>query len=200
MGFLDILGNIIYGFMYITAWLYFKIVHNSKIKGKENRPEEGPFIIMANHITAYDPPLVGTIMNRKVHFMAKKELFENPFIGKILRAIGTFPVKRGKPDRSAFRESFRLLNNNKVICIFPEGTRSKTGELGNAKAGSIMIALKSETPILPVGIKKVGRQFRVSIGEPFTLDEYYGEKLSRDERKIVGKNIMEKIENEINKI
>ena len=200
MGFMNILGNIIYGFMYITAWLYFKIVHNWKIKGKENRPEEGSVIIMSNHITAFDPPIVGAIMNRKVHFMAKKELFDNPISDKILRAIGTFPVKRGRPDRSAFRESFRLLDNDKVICIFPEGTRSKNGELGNAKAGSIMIALRSESPILPVGIKKDGRQFRISIGEPFTLDEFYGEKLSRDERKIVGKKIMNKIENEIEKI
>jgi len=200
VGIMNILGNIIYGFMYGSAWLYFTIVHNWKIKGKENRPDDGPLIIMANHITAYDPPIVGSIMNRKVYFMAKKELFENPFLDKILRAIGTFPVKRGRPDRSAFRESFRLLNNNKVICIFPEGTRSKNGELGNAKAGSIMIALRSEAPILPVGIKKDGRQFKISIGEAFTLDEFYGEKLSRDERKIVGEKIMKKIEKEIEKI
>ena len=200
MGLLDIFGNIIYLLMYSIAWIYFKIITNCEILGKENRPEDGPVIIMANHITAYDPPLVGTIMNRKVHFMAKKELFENPILSKILKAVGTFPVKRGKPDRSAFRESFRLLNNDKVICIFPEGTRSNTGELGNAKAGSIMIALKSESPILPVGIKKDGHKFKVSIGKPFTLDEYYDKKLSRDERKIVGKKIMKKIENEIQKI
>ena len=200
MGILDLIGNLIYYLMYGLAWIYFKLVTNFKISGKENRPENGPVIIMANHITAYDPPLVGTIMNRKVHFMAKKELFSNPILAKILKAVGTFPVKRGKPDRSAFRESFRLLDNGKVICIFPEGTRSKNGKLGKAKAGSIMIALKSKSPILPVGIKKVGSQFKVSIGEPFTLDQYYEKKLSRDERKIVGKKIMKKIENEINKI
>lgn len=200
MNLMDLLGNIIYYFMYVIAWIYFKLVTNLKIFGKKNRPENGPVIIMANHITAYDPPLVGTIMNRKVHFMAKKELFKNPILAKILKSVGTFPVKRGKPDRSAFRESFRLLNNNQVICIFPEGTRSKNGELGKAKAGSIMIALKSKSPILPVGIKKVGRQFKVSIGEPFTLDEYYEQKLSRKERKVVGKKIMKKIGNELNKI
>ncbi|MGM0411477.1 MAG: lysophospholipid acyltransferase family protein [Bacillota bacterium] len=199
---IDLLGNIIYWVAYGFFWLYFKIVHRLEIKGKKNRYKEDSMIIMANHITALDPPLIGIIMNRKVHFMAKKELFENFITDKIFRAIGTYPVKRGRPDRGALRESFRLLDENKAICIFPEGTRSKTGKLGKAKAGAILIALKSESPILPVGIKKEKNslKYKVSIGKPFTLDEYYDKKVSKNERKEIAENIMLKIKNEIDKI
>ena len=202
MKLINSLGNILYWIVYGLVWIYFKFVHRIEIKGKENRPKNGSVIIMANHITAFDPPLIGIIMNRKVHFMAKEELFKNPIMDKLFRAIGTFPVKRGRPDRGALRESFRLLDNDKVICIFPEGTRSKTGKLGKAKAGATMIALKSKSPILPVAIKKEKNnlKFRVSIGESFTLDEYYDKKIDRDKRKKISKDIMNKIENELNEI
>lgn len=193
------LGNVIYWIAYIIMRIYFSIVHRWTINGKKNRPQKGSLIIMANHISAFDPPIVGTIMNRKVHFMAKEELFNIPILGRGIRAIGTFPVKRGRPDRTALREAFRLLNEKKVICIFPEGTRSKTGRLGKARAGAVFIALKSGSPILPVGIKKEedSLKFKISIGEKFSLDQYYDEKLSREKRKEVGRIIMNKIKKEL---
>ena len=196
---LKLLGKILYWIAYYSVSLYFKIVHHWKIKGKANRPENGPLIVMANHTSVFDPPLIGCIMNRQVHFMAKKELFKNPIFGGFLKGIGTFPVKRGKPDRSALKNAFKLLNNDKVICIFPEGTRHKPGNMGKAKAGAVMIALKSQAPILPVGITntKNDKNLEISIGKPFTLDEYYNKKIQREERKEVGKVIMKKINDEI---
>jgi 1-acyl-sn-glycerol-3-phosphate acyltransferase len=118
----------------------------------------------------------------------------------LIKTIGTFPVKRGKPDMSALRNAFRLLNNNKVICIFPEGTRHRPGDLGKAKAGAIMIALKSKAPILPIGITntKNKEELKISIGEPFTLDQYYNKKIRREERKEIGRHVMKKIKKEIN--
>ena len=193
------LGKILYWITYFTASLYFKFVHRWKIKGKENRKQDGPLIIMANHTSVLDPPIVGCIMNRQVHFMAKEELFKNPIFRRFLKGIGTFPVRRGKPDRKALKNAFKLLNNDKVICIFPEGTRHSPDNLGKAKAGAVMIALKSQAPILPVGIinTKNKKKLKISIGEPFTLDQYYDRKVKRDERKEVGNIIMDRIEKEI---
>lgn len=196
---LKFLGKLLYRIAYLTSYLYFKIVHRWKIKGKKNRPGEGPLIIMANHTSVLDPPIVGSVMNRQVHFMAKEELFKNPIFERFLKGIGTFPVRRGKPDRKALKNAFKLLKNDKVICIFPEGTRHKPDNLGQAKAGAVMIALKSQAPILPIGIinTKNKENLKISIGKPFTLDEYYNKKVKRDERKEVGNIIMNRIEQEI---
>ncbi|MEJ6950600.1 lysophospholipid acyltransferase family protein [Natronospora cellulosivora (SeqCode)] len=178
----------------------FKIYYKLEIQGKENVPEEGSLIIMANHITYLDPPLIGCILDRKIHFMAKEELFKNPILGFLLKKIGQFPVKRGKPDRSALKKSFDLLKNEKVLGIFPEGTtQGKNNKLSKAKAGAVLIPIKTEVPILPIGITFSKRKVKVSIGKPFTLDKYYNKKLSREERKEAGKFIMNKIREEINR-
>lgn len=196
---MKIVGKLLYWFAYIIIRIYFRIFHQWRIKGKKNRPKNGPLIIMANHISGFDPPIIGCVMNRQVHFMAKKELFNNPVIGKIFKIIGTFPVDRGKPDITALKTAFKFLNNGKVICIFPEGTRHKEGNLGEAKAGAVMIALRSKSPILPIGIKDAtnNKNLKISIGKPFTLDKYYNKKLSKSQKEEVGKIIMKKIQNEI---
>ncbi|MFW6269781.1 MAG: lysophospholipid acyltransferase family protein, partial [Bacillota bacterium] len=139
--------------------------------------------------------------HRQIHFMAKEELFKNPVLGYLLRKIGQFPVKRGKPDRAALKKAFEILKNGGILGIFPEGTtRGKNQELRKAKSGAVLIPIKTETPILPVGINFTGRKLKVSVGKPFTLDKYYNRKLSREERKEAGQIIMNKIEKEINKL
>jgi 1-acyl-sn-glycerol-3-phosphate acyltransferase len=190
------MGKLIYWLAYYLINLYLKIVHNFVVKGKEKVPKYGPLIVVSNHVSYLDPPIVGAAVKRHLHFMAKTELFENKWFGYILNQIGTFPVKRGVPDKSAIRKSLNILNNDQALCMFPEGTRIKTGELGEAKPGVTLIALMSKSPILPVAIKhsdQDNKSLQVSIGKPFLLDDYYDKKLNRDQKDEVGKLIMEKI-------
>jgi len=190
------MGKIIYWLAYYLINIYLKIVHNFVVKGKEKVPKYGPLIVVSNHVSYLDPPIVGAAVKRQLHFMAKQELFEKKWFGYILNQMGTFPVKRGVPDKSAIRKSLNILNNDKALCMFPEGTRIKTGELGEAKPGVTLIALMSKSPILPVAIKhsdKNNKSLQVSIGKPFLLDDYYDKKLNRDQKDEVGELIMDKI-------
>jgi 1-acyl-sn-glycerol-3-phosphate acyltransferase len=188
------MGKIIYWLAYYLINLYLKIVHKFVVKGKEKVPKYGPLIVVSNHVSYLDPPIVGAAVKRHLHFMAKQELFEKKWFGYILNQMGTFPVKRGVPDKSAIRKSLNILNNDQALCMFPEGTRIKTGELGEAKPGVTLIALMSKSPILPVAIKhsdENNKSLQVSIGKPFLLDDYYDKKLNRDQKDEVGELIMD---------
>ncbi len=123
-----------------------------RIKGLENLPSEGPVIVACNHLSLWDPIIVGCTMNRPVYFMAKEELFELPVLGKLLPELGAFPVKRGQGDIGAIRKSIAVLKEGKVLGIFPEGTRSKSGELQEALSGIVLIMEKSKAPVLPVKV------------------------------------------------
>lgn len=196
------MGKVIYWLSYILGNIYLKLIHRIKIKGKDNIPQKGPIIIVSNHVNYLDPPIIGCVINRQVRFMAKKELFKNRILRYILKKMGTFPVKRGVPDKSAIRKSLQILKDGQVLGMFPEGTRVKGDKLGDAKPGVTLIALMSESPILPVGIKHSDQNnpLRVSIGKPFLLDNYYDRKLSREEKSEIGEIIMAKIKNELDSL
>ncbi|SDC52157.1 MULTISPECIES: lysophospholipid acyltransferase family protein [unclassified Candidatus Frackibacter] len=190
-------GNLTYKFGHFAFNTFFRFGTGWQIDGRENIPQQGPLIVVANHISNWDPPIVGSALNRPVHFMAKKELFEAPVIGGVLNHIGMIPVNRSKSARGAIRSALKILNEGKVLGAFPEGTRSKTGKLKRAKLGIVMIALKAEVPLLPIGLSNTKQPFsedvKVRIGEPFTLDKYYGKKLDKKEMKAVGREIMSEI-------
>ncbi|HBQ87678.1 MAG TPA: 1-acyl-sn-glycerol-3-phosphate acyltransferase, partial [Syntrophomonas sp.] len=90
-----------------------------KIEGVRNLPAQGPVIIAANHVSNWDPVLVGISFKRPVHFIAKAELFTNPVLGKLLTGLNAFPVKRGTPDRRAIRQALDILDMGEVLGIFP---------------------------------------------------------------------------------
>jgi 1-acyl-sn-glycerol-3-phosphate acyltransferase len=193
------MGKILYLIARFIFLLYFLLFLKWKINGKENRPAQGPLVIMSNHISALDPPVVGCIMNRQVYFMAKEELFKNRIVSWALKMIGTFPIKRGKADLKALKNAFMILKKGQVLGIFPEGTRHTPGSPGRAKPGAITIPIKTRTPILPVGIK-YDQGLKISIGRIFTLDKYYDRKLSKEEIKEAGELIMKKISAEIERL
>ncbi|MGM0602785.1 MAG: lysophospholipid acyltransferase family protein [Bacillota bacterium] len=181
-------------------WLIFTVFFRWNVTGLENIPKKGKIIVMSNHISNLDPPILGAVLKRPIRFMAKKELFKNPLMRFILNIAEAFPVDRSKTDIRAFRQALRVLADGEILGIFPEGTRCPEGEPGIPKSGSVMLAVKSKAPIVPVGIKNVKREGKitVNIGKPFTLDNYYNKKLSEEKREEAGKIIMDKIIEQIN--
>jgi 1-acyl-sn-glycerol-3-phosphate acyltransferase len=178
----------------------FKIFFRIKIKGKKNLPTKGGVILMSNHISAYDPPILVAIFSRPLRFMAKKELFENPVMRFILYLADAFPVDRSKNDITAVKKALSVVKNDGVLGIFPEGTRRPEGKLGTPKSGSVMLAIKSGAPIVPVGIKNIEKDGRItiSIGKAFTMDQFSKRRLSKKERKKASKYIKSKIQEELN--
>lgn len=129
----------------------FKHLFKLQAQGLENIPDGGA-IIASNHITLLDPPAIGAALHRPIHFMAKQELFLNPAFAWIITKLNAFPVQRGTPDRNAIRRALKLLTQQQLLGIFPEGTRSKTGALGDAEPGVALIAAKLGMPIVPTAI------------------------------------------------
>jgi len=134
------------------CWLLLKIFWRMEIIGIENLPENGGLIIASNHASYLDPAVLVASLNRKIFFITKKEVFKNTFVSFILKNLNAFSVDRENVDILAFRKAINILREEKVLGIFPEGTRSSNGELQELKSGAIKIAMKTGVPILPVGI------------------------------------------------
>lgn len=189
----------LYRFTRFVFFLYFSIFNKVSVVGSENIPPSGGVMICANHISNFDPLLVGVYATkRKVHFMAKAELFKNKFFAIILKGINAFPVKRGKGDISAIKTSFKILNNGEVLGLFPEGKRSKSGKILPAEPGAAMIAIKTDVPVVPIRIKgsyKLFRRLDIFVGKPISFSQYTGKKLSMDEINELSQTIMKEIRN-----
>ncbi|MDR0404697.1 MAG: 1-acyl-sn-glycerol-3-phosphate acyltransferase [Oscillospiraceae bacterium] len=140
-----------------------RLIYKLDVKGVENIPKSGAFIVCANHTSNIDAPLLGIAMKRPVRFMSKSELYKNRALSFFFYKIGAFPVKRKNVVRGTMDTSFEILKNGEVLGIFIEGTRSKDGELLRPKSGASAIAIKANVPILPVCISCVERRGRVKI-------------------------------------
>ncbi|WP_409288988.1 lysophospholipid acyltransferase family protein [Peribacillus sp. SCS-37] len=152
--------------------------------GAEEFPKEGGVLICSNHIDNLDPPVVGATAPRPVHFMAKEELFRAPILKSILPNVNAFPVKRGMSDREALRKGLSLLKEEKVVGLFPEGTRSRTGEIGKGLAGAGFFALRSSAHIVPcaiIGPYKPFKKLKVVYGKPIDFTELRASRVSADE-------------------
>ena len=172
------------------------LLYPYKLAGLENVPKEGPVVLCSNHISNLDPPLLGITNTRQVHFMAKEELFRVPVLGGVIHRLGAFPVKRGAGDLKSLKTAIQLLQNGKVVGIFPEGTRSKTGEMRDFHVGAALIALKGKAPIVPVSITGPFRLFRpvkITYGSPIDLTPFLQEKANMKTAKQVTERIMEEI-------
>ena len=172
-----------------------------KVKNRERCPDKGGLIICANHVSMSDAPRLACVEKRQIYFMAKSELFQNKFLGFLLKKLGAFPIQRGKGDVGAIDHAGNLLENGGAMGIFLEGTRSKDGSLGQPKAGAVMLAHKYGVPILPVCITPVGsplpRLFHrviISYGELVNPAELGIEKGSGQEFRAASRALMERIE------
>ena len=170
------------------------ILYNIHVEGEENIPETGGVVLCPNHISNYDPLAVATHMNRQVHFLAKAELYKNFIVRKVLLAVGTIPVDRGKVSLETLKESLRVLKNGEILGIFPEGTRVKNGERKKPMEGFVVVALKTKSPILPVHIEgeyKFRGKINIKFGKPIELNEYYGKKVKPEEMSKISEKIMD---------
>lgn len=152
----------------------FRTVFRLKVIGLENIPHGKPVILCANHTSNLDPPLLGSpLIGRRVHYMAKAELFDVPVLGWVLPRISAFPVKRGGVSKESIRLSLQLLSENKIIGIFPEGSRNNAGGIG--KKGAASLALKAGATVVPaaiIGGYKPFRQVKLVYGKPLDISEF----------------------------
>lgn len=158
----------------LIVMVVYKLLFRIEGQGMENVPKEGGVLLCSNHLSNFDPPTVGVFLKRKVHFMAKAELFEVPLFGSLIKALGAFPVKRGGVSKESIKNSLKLLREGHVLGMFPEGTRHATADSA-AKRGAANFALRSNSVVIPVAIKgnyKLFRKVRVVYGPPVDLDEF----------------------------
>lgn len=145
-----------------------------RVEGIENIPAGGAAIICSNHVSWWDPPLIAVAATRKVHFMAKEELFKYPILGFIMPRVRAFPVRRGRSDRSAIRRAVGVLESGGVLGLFPEGTRQTSGRLADFTNGAAYLAMKSGAPIVPAAVRGDYRLFSevfVRFGKPVHHEE-----------------------------
>lgn len=166
---------------YYSGWLITRLLSRFlfgiKVIGRENIPRIGGFIMASNHVSYYDPPLVGSWSTRQMAFLAKKELFSNWLFSFVLHRVNALPVSRGGVDRAALRQSVQTIQSGLGLVFFPEGTRSRSDQFLEPRAGMGMVASKAGCPVIPTylhGPNKLKdcflRRERMAViyGEPLT--------------------------------
>lgn len=162
------------------VWILSRLFLDLRVEGTQHVPLAGGLLVVSNHASNTDPPLVASTCPRPLIFMGKTELFRNPLAGALLRAWHVFPVRRGEVDVAAVRLALSLLKEGSALVIFPEGTRHPEG-LGRATPGIGYLAGRSACPVLPVAIAGSAQirgfmsllrrpQVRVRFGKPFTIE------------------------------
>ena len=159
----------------VTGW---------EVKGRGQVPREGGLIIASNHVSFWDPPMVGAALPRECYFLAKEELFSTPVLGPLIRSVNAIPIRRGMADLSGLSRATEVLKGGKALLMFPEGSRMRDGELHPARPGVGMMAVNAEVPLLPAYISgshrpglwwRRGIKVRVTFGAPRPWKELAGE-------------------------
>ena len=145
----------------------FRLLFRGSLIGAHNIPNNKSFIVVSNHGSLLDPPFLGHALGIKVSFMAKKELFQIPFLSQLIKACGAYPVKRGIADRNSIKIASNKLINNETIGIFIDGTRQSNGFVNKPKKGAALIAHKTKKLLLPVAIINSHRLIKFKYFIPF---------------------------------
>ncbi len=168
-------------FLHILVLPLYKLIKPFKLYGAK-KVADGPCVYVCNHYTMLDPAYPIATTWEGIHFVSKKELFETPVVGSIMRGVKAIKANRDGNDVRVLLDCFKCLKNGEKICIFPEGTRNKTeADLLEFAHGASAIAIKAKVPVVPMMIYKKPRSFRrtpVLVGEPFEFTEYYDRKLT----------------------
>ena len=131
-----------------TLHLYLR----GRTYGAKNVPQQGPLVVVSNHASDFDPPILSSCVGRPVAYMAKKELFEIPILKQAIQVYGAYPVSRGAADRSAIRSALKYLEAGWATGLFLEGTRTADGRITDPKLGAALVAAKAKAPLLPVSL------------------------------------------------
>jgi len=143
----------LYRVLKVLVGLLLRLFFRLEAHGTEHIPRRGPALLVANHSSVLDPPLVGAVAPRPLYYLAKAELFRIPLFGAFIRAVNARPVERNGADPKALRLALRILKEGHALLVFPEGTRGEAGALGTAKGGAGMLALLSQAPVVPAYIE-----------------------------------------------
>ena len=144
---------------YLLVFPVFRFLFRGKTLGITNLPKRGGVVVVSNHGSHLDPPILGHALGRPVAFMAKSELFNIPILSFIITACGAYPVKRGAGDREAIRNASAQLNEGWATGVFLDGTRQENGRVNDPKPGAALLAARTGSPILPVAIVNSHRAF-----------------------------------------
>jgi 1-acyl-sn-glycerol-3-phosphate acyltransferase len=169
-GALALLLNPLEELLRLWLWSYFRLFHGTRWRGLHNIPRSGPCIVASNHVSFYDPGLIGTPIRRRMRFMAYHSYFQIPGVGALFRFVGAYPVDTSKADRSAYENSLRVLREEgDLIIIFPEGGRARAGAVNPIKPGAARIALASGAWVVPAVILGPERAwpYTVCVPRPF---------------------------------
>ncbi len=166
-----------------------KVVLLFKEKGGENIPNEGAFLLCANHRSFIDPLYLATGCKRQLTFMAKDSLFEVPVLGRVIKALGAFPIKRGKGDAAAVMATLKILKRGGATLIFPEGTRIKDNRRIQVNSGIVRLAIQSDVPIVPAFVTKNS----VCYGEPVYYNGHIDDVHDPDKMQALADSLMDTI-------
>ena len=186
---------------FALSFLPLILIVPTKVVGRKKLPKKQGYIIVCNHYSNFDAPLLDIQLRKRLRFLAKKELFKNKFSAFFLKQYGGVAVDREKGDLSAIKNSLKILKQNKPLVIFPEGTRNKNseeGSLGHLHSGAVVIASMAKVPIVPIVILKRPKAFRkntIIIGEPFYAENETKTKLTKEEIDALTEQVGQKLTN-----
>ena len=152
--------SIVYSIVsYLLVFPIFRIIFRGKTLGNHNIPKTGSLVVVSNHGSHLDPPILGHALGRPIAFMAKAELFKIPLLSSIIRACGAYPVSRGSGDREAIRVASNCLKQGFATGVFIDGTRQSNGRVNKPRAGAALLAARTRSPLVPVAIINSHRAF-----------------------------------------
>lgn len=186
-----------YDFALSVLRLFCKVFFKYEVIGIENVPLEGNVIIAANHKSNLDPIFVASSMTtREVAAIAKKELFDHEVLGFILKKLNTIPIDRENTGIATVKQILRAIKDGYVLGLFPEGTRVKGKEFGQAKAGLSLFASKGKANVVPISVissYKLFSRVKIYIGEPIDMSQYFRAKLTNEDHERISEEIMQVI-------
>ena len=167
----------LYDVLRAVFWGFTHLICRYHVSGREHMPSKGSLLIVANHLSWYDPFLIGVVFQRRVWFFTKIEIFHWPIVGLLCRLTGQIPVNRGERDRAALEKGLAYLREGKALVVFPEGTVERQERMIPAHSGTAMLAVRTGVTVLPIahyGTRCILRSFRiwfpnvyVKIGKPY---------------------------------
>lgn len=176
--------------------IFTLILFRVETHGQENIEKGKPYIMCANHTSNWDPPILYTATKREMYMMAKEELFVNKFIYWFAGKTNIFPVKRGKQDIESIKKSLKILKENKILAIFPEGTRNGIKKNGKIQNGPAYLAVRSGVEVIPVRIEgdfKPFRKVKLYYGKPIDFSQYYSKKPEKETLDLISIEITKEI-------